>query len=172
VSTPGATKYAQGLVQAALGTWLEQLAAVQRNIRRSPDLATTLNDPNALPTERESAVGRIVPATAAPEVVQFVRLLARQGDLNQLDEILRTVRATVPALEETANALVTSAHELSSAEKEQLEQKLRRDHGADTRVAFEVDPELLGGLRIRIGDRIIDHTVASRLDALRQRLVT
>lgn len=166
-----ATNYAQGLVQAALGTWLEQLTSVQRNLRRNPDLALTLNDPNSPPTAREGAVSRLIPSGAAPEVAKFVRLLAQQGDMRLLDEVLRKVRTLVPALADEFNVHITSAHELSSSEKEKIETKLRAEHGAELQVGYEVDPELLGGLRIRIGDRIIDHSVAARLDALRERLV-
>ncbi|MDQ4079079.1 MAG: ATP synthase F1 subunit delta [Chloroflexota bacterium] len=172
MSNTTATTYAEGLIQAALGKWLDQLIAVQRNLRRNPEVVATLNDPNALPTNRESAIGSLLPANTSPEVAQFVRLLARQGDLSRLDEVIRRVRATIPALDESSNVLVTSAHELSDEEQERLEAKLRAEHGQDITIAYEVDPELLGGLRIRVGDRIIDHSVAARLDALRQRLTS
>ncbi len=172
MSTTKTTTYAQALIQTALGGWLDQLMEVQRAVRRNPDVAATLNDPNSLPSNRELAVGRLLPSKTAPEVVQFVRLLARQGDLGQLDDIIRKVRTNVPALDADSNVVVTSAHELSTAEREKLETKLRADHGSDVRVAYEIEPELLGGLRIRVGDRILDYSVASRLDALRQRLVS
>ncbi len=172
MSTTRAATYAQALVKAALGEWLDELTSVQRNLRRNPEIAVTLNDPNALPTARESAVGRALPAKIVPEVAQFVRLLARQGDLNQLDDIIRRVRTLVPTLDESSNVLVTSAYELSAQEKEKLEKKLRTEQGEELRFSYDVDAELLGGLRIRMGDQIIDHSVASRLDALQQRLVS
>ncbi|MGH2544258.1 MAG: ATP synthase F1 subunit delta [Ardenticatenaceae bacterium] len=172
MSSTKATTYAQALVQAALGEWLDELVAVQRTLRRNPDLAVTLSDPNAPATERESAVAQLLPAKVAPEVAKFVRLLARQGDLAQLDDVLRKVRTLVPALDEASNVLVTSAHELSASEKDALEGRLRAAYGQEIRVAYEIEPELLGGLRIRAGDRITDHSVAARLDALRQRLVS
>ncbi len=163
--------YVQALVMAALSGWLEQLATVQRALRRSPEVASVLNDPNAPPTDRESAIGRLLPANAVPEVAQFVRLLARQGDLRLLDDVIRQVRALTPALDESGSVLVSSAHELSNAERDKLETKLRAAHGDEIRLRYEVDPDLLGGLRIRVGDRVMDHTVAARLDALRSRLV-
>jgi F-type H+-transporting ATPase subunit delta len=172
VSPNMSTTYAQALVQAALGDWIEQLTTIQRNLRRNPDLAAVLSDANAVPTDRETAIGRILPANAAPEVVQFVRLLARQGDLRLLGDVVRHVREAVPSLDDASNVVVTSAHELSSSERDRLEAKLQAEHGADIRVRYEVDPDLLGGLRIRIGDRVMDHTVAARLDALRGRLVS
>jgi F-type H+-transporting ATPase subunit delta len=172
VSANISTTYAQALVQAALGDWIEQLTTIQRNLRRNPDLSAVLSDANAVPTDRETAIGRILPANAAPEVVQFVRLLARQGDLRLLADVVRQVRDIVPTLDDSSNVVVTSAHELATTERERLEVKLQAEHGEDTRVRYEVDPDLLGGLRIRIGDRVMDYTVAARLDALRGRLVS
>jgi F-type H+-transporting ATPase subunit delta len=166
--------YAQALVQAALGKWVDQLGAVQRATRRSPELFATLTDPNAPVDARERAVNQILPEQTTLEVKQFVRLLAREGDLRMLDEILRHVQTIVPSLTgDDHNVVITSAHELSASEKERLQAKLAAEHGGDQelRIRYEVDPELLGGLRIQVGDRVSDYSVSSRLDALRARLV-
>lgn len=163
--------YAQGLLQSALGDWLDELVRVQRTLRREPELMATLSDPNAVPTARESAARRLVSANAPAPVANFVRLLVQQGDITLLDEILRKVRGMVPALDGAGGVVVTSAHELSTKEKESLEGRLRTSYGEEIRISYEIEPALLGGLRIRIGDRIIDHSVAARLDALRERLV-
>lgn len=170
MSTRNTTIYAEALVQAALGEWVDQLTAVQRNLRRNPDLAALLGSPNSLPTDRESAVGRILPAKSAPEVQRFVQLLAREGALDSLDDILRRVRTIVPTLSDSASVLVTSAHQLSSEEKDRLEAKLREEHGDEIRVGYDTDADLLGGLRIRVGDRVIDRSIAAKLEAMRQRL--
>lgn len=166
--------YAQALVQAALGKWVDQLAAVQRATRRSPELLATLTDPNAPADARERAVSQILPEQTGAEVKQFVRLLAREGDLRLLDEILRHVQSLVPALGgDDSNVVVTSAQALSAAEKEKLQAKLAAEYGngQELKTRYEVDADLLGGLRIQVGDRVLDYSVASRLDALRAKLV-
>jgi F-type H+-transporting ATPase subunit delta len=165
--------YAQALVQAALGKWVDQLASVQRATRRSPELLATLTDPNAPVDARERAVNQLLPDQTALEVKQFVRLLAREGDLRLLDEILRHVQSIVPSLAgDDHNVVITSAHELNTLEKERLYAKLSAEQGGqELRIRYEVDPELLGGLRIQVGDRVSDYSVASRLDALRAKLV-
>lgn len=166
--------YAQALVQAALGKWVDQLATVQRTARRSPELLATLTDPNAPADARERAVSQIIPDQTSAEVKQFVRLLAREGDLRLLDEILRHVQTLVPSLGgDEHQVVVTSAQELSAAEKEKLQAKLVAEYGngQEMKTRYEVDPDLLGGLRIQVGDRILDYSVSSRLDALRAKLV-
>lgn len=166
-----ANTYAQALVQTALGDWMEQLQTVQRNMRRFPEFGATLTDPNAAATDREMAVSQIIPRGAAPEVSNFVRLLARNGDLRLLDEVVRRVQGYVPSLDSASNVVVTSAQDLNEDEKRRLEDKLSADYGEGLTVRYETDPDILGGLRIQVGDRVLDYSVASRLDAMRARLV-
>jgi F-type H+-transporting ATPase subunit delta len=104
-------------------------------------------------------------------VIRFVHLLARRGDINLIEDVIRQVRSIVPALDEQSNVLVKSAKELDQKEKKKLEEKLRHEHGEELQFRYEVEAALLGGLRIHIGDQVIDHSVAARLDALRERLV-
>jgi ATP synthase F1 delta subunit len=67
-------------------------------------------------------------------------------------------------------AEITSAIALSDDEKEQIRKRLIAEHGEGLSFTFEVDPALLGGLRVRVGDRLIDNSVASRLATLREAL--
>ncbi|MGB0384975.1 MAG: ATP synthase F1 subunit delta [Ardenticatenaceae bacterium] len=165
------SNYAQALVQSALGKWLDQLAEVQNKLHRDPEIESILSDANSLPTMRKSAVRQLMPVSASPEISQFVRLLVREGDVNLLGEIIRHVRTLVPAIGNESNVVVISAQELSKDEIQKLERQLRGKHGDNLQVAYEVDPQLLGGMRIRVGDQVMDHTVAARLNALREQLV-
>jgi F-type H+-transporting ATPase subunit delta len=65
---------------------------------------------------------------------------------------------------------VTSAVPLTEAERAALRAKLVDRFGTELEFQFEVDPELIGGVRLRVGDQVIDGSVAGRLAALRDRL--
>ena len=73
------------------------------------------------------------------------------------------------ALEE-AVATVHTARELSADEQQRLAAALASQYGKDVQLHVVVDPELIGGLRVEIGDDVIDGTVVSRLDDARRRL--
>jgi F-type H+-transporting ATPase subunit delta len=67
-------------------------------------------------------------------------------------------------------AEVTSAMPLTAAEEERLRQVLARRFGDDLEFRFTTDPGLLGGIRVRVGDQVIDGSVAGKLESLRDRL--
>lgn len=68
------------------------------------------------------------------------------------------------------SATVTSALPLSSEEQQSIESELRKQIGSDSEIVFQVDPDILGGLVIRVGDKVIDGSVAGKLTALAQSL--
>jgi ATP synthase F1 delta subunit len=89
-----------------------------------------------------------------------------------LPEINSALGRVVSGQQEPVKAEITSAVELSEQEKEALRQSLAKQFGGDLSFTFHVDPALLGGLRVRVGDRLIDTSVASRLTALRESLAS
>jgi ATP synthase F1 delta subunit len=69
-------------------------------------------------------------------------------------------------------AEITSAVELSADDQEQIRQSLVKQYGDGLVFTFQVDPTLLGGLRVRVGDRLMDNSVASRLTKLRESIAS
>jgi F-type H+-transporting ATPase subunit b len=91
-----------------------------------------------------------------------------------IDEFFSGIKTgKVVVLQETelkgASAEITSALPLSDAEKDTVRQEITSKAGAQT-VAFRVDPSILGGLVVKVGDKVVDGSVSGRLDDLRQNL--
>ncbi len=68
------------------------------------------------------------------------------------------------------NATVTTAVALTDAEREIIETRLQAKHGKDLPIAYRIDPSILGGVIVRVGDRYVDGSVVARLGQLRQEL--
>lgn len=96
---------------------------------------------------------------------QFVKTVAEHGDLHRMSDIVRNVDAAWKEKFGAANVHVTTAHPLSKELRISLEQLAQ---GAT--IHETVDPELIGGARIRIDDRLIDGSVAGKLAALKNAL--
>ena len=68
---------------------------------------------------------------------------------------------------EGESAVVTSALPLTDKEKEVIEKDILKRSSGDIAVIFEVEPDLLGGLTIRVGDKMVDHSVLAQLTGMR-----
>lgn len=164
--------YAQAILSTALQDWLDALRTVDRNLRQNPDVMPVLDDPNAEASAKEQRLKQVLPSDVSHEVHNFLRLLVRQSDVNLLEDVIVDLQDILEEAGTVAHtARVTTAVKLSADEREQLEQRLMRQHGENLIFEYEVDPSIIGGVRVRIGDHLIDGSVSGRLSALRERLV-
>jgi len=109
-------------------------------------------------------------AGAASDVLSLALLLLRRGRTSLGPQIAQAYQEIVDRENGISHAVVTSAVPLSAEEQRDVEQKLRELAGGPVTVQQEIDEKILGGLVVRIGDRLIDGSTRSRLVALKQRL--
>jgi len=101
-----------------------------------------------------------------PTTRNFLGVLAENRRLGQLPQIVRAFRALAGRHRGETNAEVTSAHPLSDDQVAELKHQLRTRVGREVSVDLQVDPDLLGGLVVRIGSQMIDSSIRTRLNAL------
>jgi F-type H+-transporting ATPase subunit b len=128
--------------------------------------------------ERERILGDLRNQVASLAMAATQKLIGealdekRQRDL--IDQFFSGVKAgKVIVLEDTdlkgASAEITSALPLTDSEKDSVRSEITSKLGAQT-VAFRVDPDILGGLVVKVGDKVLDGSVAGQLEGLRERL--
>ena len=93
----------------------------------------------------------------------FWQYLKKENKLNLLPEILRGL--TKKADEMGNNATVFSSSQLSKSQEDEVTKIVGENFGS-TKVEFEVDPDLIGGLKVKIGDKVLDLSVQNKLDYL------
>jgi F-type H+-transporting ATPase subunit delta len=103
--------------------------------------------------------------------LNLARLLVKKNRTSLANEIARQYRELSEARDGISRAKAITAVELSDQEKGSLTQRLREQVGHEVIVETEVDPSLLGGVVVQIGDRLIDASTRARLEALRSNLV-
>ena len=103
--------------------------------------------------------------------LNLARLLVRKSRTALAPGIAVQFRALVQEREGVRHARATTAVALTDAERRALAERLQASTGHRVELETEVDPELLGGLVVQIGDRLVDASVRGRLDALRKSLV-
>ena len=165
-----AQRYAQAVYQAMLEQWQSALNQVQAVLSKDPALMTLLADGSKDVSERLKALEAALPKGLPAEVVNLLKVLTQAGDLGLLSDVGAALGRVVSGQKAPTKAEVTSAVALAEPEQAALRQSLAKQFGDDLVFTFQVDSALMGGLRVRVGDRLIDTSIASRLTALREAL--
>lgn len=142
---------------------LEKLAAVA-SLAEVREVLANPNYPASLKASvLEKAAGKL-PA----EMQRLVAMLCERGKAELLPEIAELFEAMQRAAESEVEAEVVSAVALSDAQQKSLAKALGASAGRSVRLKVREDAHILGGLVVRIGDRLIDYSVRSRLEALKR----
>jgi F-type H+-transporting ATPase subunit delta len=163
--------YAAAIYDLAIEAWTRQLGSVQEALERDATLRAAVDDLQKSTQDKLDVLGQAVPDGLGEQVRKFLGTLLEAGQLDQLDTILVEFERLVRRHPERRMARVTSAVPLTSDEQEGLRARLVDRFGADLEFQFDVDASLIGGVYLRVGDQVIDGSVAGRLAALRDRLV-
>jgi F-type H+-transporting ATPase subunit delta len=147
------------------------LATVHAALAESADLAALTTSPLI---DRKSA-GAAIAATAKSLkldtlTTKFLGVLAGSRRLASLPAIIRDYNRLMAAARGETTAEVTSAHPLTAKQQTALKAKLKAGLKRDVALDLKVDPEILGGLIVRVGSRMIDSSLATKLNSLGQRL--
>ena len=167
-----AQRYAQAIYQAMLEQWQSALNQVQAVLSKDQALSATLSDSSKSFDDRAKALDAALPKGLPVEIKNLLKVMLQEGSLDQLADVSSALGRVVSGQQAPTKAEVTSAVELSEQEKDALRQSLAKQFGADLIFTFHVDPSLMGGLRVRVGDSLIDTSIASRLTTLRESLTS
>lgn len=167
-----AQRYAQAVYQAMLQRWQSALDEVKAVLGKDQALYALVMDGSKDFSERAKALEAALPKDLPAEVTNLVKLLLQEDDLDLLDEVATALTQVGGRQQAPIKAEVTSAVELSNKDTEAIRTALSKQFGDGLVFTFHVDPALMGGLRVRVGDRLIDTSVASRLAALRESFST
>ena len=164
--------YASVVFETALKSWLEGLGEVAAAFSRNPALLQQLTDSTTDFERRQALLLSVLPESAPQPVRNFLLAMLANGDINLLDEVLEELNLRVAAAggPRPVVAEVTSAVELSNEERQAIQNRLIEQFGPNLDFKFHVDPAILGGLVVRVGDKLLDTSVAGKLAALRQTL--
>ncbi|MEJ8569840.1 F0F1 ATP synthase subunit delta [Microbaculum marinum] len=137
-------------------------------IAESEDLTRLLRSPVFSAEEQERAMGAILEKAGITGVTEnFVRLVAKNRRLFALPGMIEGYRVLVARHRGEVSAHVTSAHELSDEEVKDLTAALTSSLGKEVQLDRKVDASLLGGLIVRVGSRMIDTSLRTKLNSLK-----
>jgi F-type H+-transporting ATPase subunit delta len=170
-----ATRYAEALLIAAreagqVGEIAESYVAVREWTRGNRDLRTFLEAPQVPVEEKKQLLRRILTDRVEELLINFIMLLIDKGRIEYFGDIGGLYAVMVEKEQGYERAVVTTAVELPPDLAQQLEKRLEGATGAKIILKKKVDPAVIGGVCVTMGDKILDGTVRTNLDQLRKTL--
>ncbi len=174
MSTPTARRYARALFmlgseQGDVEQLSRELDAVAATVKGSAELAKLLSDPVVSPADRKAVMTEVLTRLGVSPTARNAALLLtdrRRGAL--LPEVADALRVLGDEKAGKVQAEVTSAVPLGEGQYQRLTSVLEKLTGRKITLQRKVDPSLIGGVVTRIGDKVYDGSVRTRLEELRQ----
>ncbi|MFZ4848812.1 MAG: ATP synthase F1 subunit delta [Caldilinea sp.] len=164
-------RYAQALWLAQLERWQQAFDQLSMALADA-ELAALLADGNKSGADKAAALAKVLPADFPAEIANLIKVMADAGDSTLVADVAGRIAQIASGRSQSLKAEITSAIELSDSEMDKLRKRLTDEYGAGLTFSFAVDPSLMGGLRVRVGDRLIDNSVATRLATLRESIAS
>lgn len=162
--------YAKAIYDLALESWTQQLGNVQGALKSDAALRAAMDDAGTEPRAKLDQLQKATPGGLSESVYKFLGTLLEAEQLEELDAILVELERLVRRRPERQVARITSAVPLTEAEQDTLRARLAERFGPNLEFQFDVDASLIGGIYLRVGDQVIDGSVAGKLAAMRDQL--
>jgi len=175
ISQAAAAIYADSLLELATAAGQaqavnEELAQLAELWRREPVFADLMRSAAIDSTARAESIRRVFSGRLSTLVLNLLLVLNRRHRTMTLPQVCRSYRLKLEDRLNQQEALVTSAVPLEEPHRQRLREHLKRLIGKDPILVERVDPDLLGGLRIQVADRLFDASVRQQLIGMRRAL--
>jgi F-type H+-transporting ATPase subunit delta len=161
VSTSEAQVAARALYDSLIGGTLQALRSAAAKLEGASG-----NGPDVV-----ARIDAALPAETPRDVRNFVLALAREGALDRLPAIVKAFERYSQSEARQLDGEVISAVPLDEAQRAKITSELRERYGDGLELRFSVDPSLIGGLIIRIGDQVLDNSLRTRLSAIQRNML-
>ena len=154
--------------ERAVDSLAADLVTLKGLLQASPDLNRLVRSPIFSREEQAQGMEAVLAKAGTGALARkLVLLLAQKRRLFALADVIRAFESLVARQRGEISAQVTSARPLSAAETEELKHVLKSRLGREPKLEVTVDPSLLGGLRLKLGSRMIDSSLRTKLEGLR-----
>ena len=171
-----AKRYAEALFQLAnekgiLSEVGADLKVVKSVFESNNDFTGVLTAPKVSATKKKEIIKNVF-AAAQPAVVNTLQILVDKKHINDVVAIVDVYENLAAAASGSAKAVVSSTRELTAEEREAISSSFSKLVGVEKLdITNEINPELIGGIRVQIGNYIYDSTIAAKLEGLKRTLV-
>lgn len=171
--------YGEALFEAALESgedkalkMLEEIEAIRGILAENPRFDELMKHPGIPKPEKLQVMETVFAGRISGELVNFLKLIVSKERYRDLPAVFDYFTDKVKEWRRIGVAQVKTALELTAAQKSAVREKLLETSGyREMEMYFETDPSLIGGMVIRIGDRVVDSSIRTKLDSLTKQLL-
>ena len=146
---------------------LEEIMALKKILKENPDFEKLMNHPKIL-----KVLDRVFKGELSDELTGFLRIIVTKDRYKEIDAILDYIILEIKKKKGIGIAYVTTAVPLNEAKQKEVEQKLLATTAfKKMEMHFQVEEGLIGGVIIRIGDRVVDSSIRTKLYEMRRQLL-
>lgn len=165
--TYGESLFELALEENKLDLFLEEAIFVQQVLSENEDLVKLMTHPKVSKEEKEEIIENIFKGKVSNEITGFLVIVIKKGRFKEMKDILSYFVARVKEYKKIGVVFVTTAVELKEAQKQALVQKLLdTTEYQEMEMNYSIDSSLIGGMIVRIGDRVVDSSIKNKLSRL------
>lgn len=169
--TYGDALFETAVEQHRVDDFFEETDEMLRVLEENDELSRLMSHPQVVKEEKIQLIENIFKGKVSDEIVGLLELLVEKNHFGQAKDVFTYFRDEVKEYKNIGTVYVTSAVELSLEQKEQVEKKLlETTKYVSFEMHYEVDAALIGGMVIRIGDRVVDSSIRTKLYKLSKEL--
>lgn len=151
---------------------LTEITLVRKVLEENPGFDELMKHPGVPKQEKLQVAEDVFRGRTSDELASFLNIIISKERYGELPAIFDYFTAKVKELQKIGIAYVTTAIDISDEEKKAIENRLLETSGyRKMEMHYSVDPDLIGGMIIRIGDRVVDSTIRTKLDQLTKQLL-
>lgn len=171
-----ANVYAKALLKVGeksgkLDQSIEELGAVVDVIDRLPKLKATLESPRVDTGSKAALIDKCFGKKVSRDLANFLKIVANKGRFDCLSAMLESIRKMYDEQTGRVEATVTTAESIDDQVRQQISERLSSALGKVVNLTASVDPGIIGGMVVRVGDTVYDGSVVSQLAQVRSQTI-
>jgi F-type H+-transporting ATPase subunit delta len=165
-----ARPYAEALFKAGAGAAEAEQVHALAAVAADAALRRFADNPKVSPQQVHDVIGAVARTALSPKIEAFLRTVLDNGRLAALPEIAAQFQALVNARSGVSDAVIESAYPIDAAALGDVVATLEKRFGRKLKASVAVKPELIGGIRVVVGDEVLDTSVRARLEQMKTAL--
>lgn len=170
--TYGEALFSLAVDEAKVDDFEQEIEVIIQVLHENPDFQKLMNHPKISKEEKIQVIHTVFEKRISEELVGFLTIIVSKERYNELDAILEYFQTEVKAMKGIGVAYVTTVIELNENQKKQVVTKLLETTNYNQmEMHYAINKNLIGGMVIRIGDRVVDSSVKTKLEKLESQLL-